>query len=104
MPRRQLLTAVQREQLLAFPEDESALIRIAALSEADLAFVRQHRGDSNRLGIALQMTYLRYPGRMLVGREKPYPPLLSIVADQLRISPSAWETYTREATRSGSCQ
>jgi TnpA family transposase len=100
MPRRQLLTTAQRDQLLAFPDDESALIRIATLSEADLAFVRQHRGDSNRLGIALQMIYLRYPGRMLVGREKPYPPLLAIIANQLRVAPSAWETYTRDATRS----
>jgi hypothetical protein len=35
------------------------LIRLATLTKADLAFVRQHRGDHNRLGIAVLMSYLR---------------------------------------------
>jgi hypothetical protein len=30
-----------------------------------LATVRQHRGDHNRLGFAVQLCYLRYPGRVL---------------------------------------
>ncbi|MGP6159107.1 MAG: DUF4158 domain-containing protein [Vulcanimicrobiaceae bacterium] len=37
-------------------------MRLASLTAADLAFIRQHRGASNRLGIAVQMVYLRYPG------------------------------------------
>ena len=43
-------------QLLVFPDDEGELIRKYTLSKADLAFVRQHRGDHNRLGIAVQMS------------------------------------------------
>jgi TnpA family transposase len=54
-------------QLLAFPEDEAELIRRYTLTKADLAFVRQHRGDHNRLGIAVQMCFLRFPGRVLGG-------------------------------------
>ena len=53
MPRREILTSSQRTQLLAFPDDEGELIRRYTLTKADLAFVRQHRGDHNRLGIAV---------------------------------------------------
>jgi TnpA family transposase len=64
MPRREILTPSQRVQLLALPDDEGELIR-RYLTKADLAFVRQHRGDHNRLGIAVQMCSLRFPGRVL---------------------------------------
>jgi hypothetical protein len=62
MPRRELLTPTERLQLLAFPEDMGELIRILTLSKADIAFVRQHRGDHNRFGIAVLMAYLRGKG------------------------------------------
>lgn len=55
MPRREVLTAAERLELLAFPEDEGGLIRLYTLTNPDLAFVRQHRGKHNRLGIAVQM-------------------------------------------------
>lgn len=71
MPRRELLTAAQRFQLFAFPDDESELIRLATLSTDDFAFVRQHRGGHNRVGIAVLMVYLRFPGRVLGPAEKP---------------------------------
>ena len=47
MPRREILTSTERMQLLAFPDDEGELIRKYTLTKADLAFVRQHRGDHN---------------------------------------------------------
>jgi TnpA family transposase len=63
MPRREFLTAAQREAVLAFPEEEENLLRYHTLSIRDLATVRRHRGgDHNRLGFAVQLCYLRYPG------------------------------------------
>ena len=56
MPRRELLTPTERVQLFAFPEDESELIRLATLARSDLTYIRQHRGDHNRLGLAVQRT------------------------------------------------
>ena len=61
MPRREILTSTERMQLLAFPDDEGELIRKYTLSKADLVFVRQHRGDQNRLGIAVQMCLFAIP-------------------------------------------
>jgi TnpA family transposase len=71
MPRRELLTAAQREALLAFPEEEENLLRYYVLSVRDVAAVRQHRGNHNRLGFAVQLCYLRYPGRVLAENETP---------------------------------
>ncbi len=80
MPRREVLTAAQRSQLLAFPEDESELIRLYTLSHDDRAYVRAHRGTHNRLGIAVQLCYLRFPGRTLAADEFPFAPLLTLPA------------------------
>jgi Domain of unknown function (DUF4158) len=75
MPRRELLTPTERGQLFAFPEDEGELIRLATLARADLTYIRQHRGDHNRLGLAIQLVYLRHPSRVLPANEIPYPPV-----------------------------
>jgi hypothetical protein len=100
MPRRDVLTPTERAQLFAFPDDEGELIRLGTLSRTDLTFIRHHRGDHNRLGIAVQMTYLRYPSRVLGESEAPHPPLLGIVAAQLKVAPAAWSFYaTRDETR-----
>ena len=73
MPRRELLTPTERVQLFAFPEDESELIRLATLARSDLTYIRQHRGDHNRLGLAVQMVYLRHPSRVLPPRRGAVP-------------------------------
>jgi uncharacterized protein DUF4158 len=100
MPRRELLTPTERVQLFAFPEDEGELIRLATLARADLTYIRQHRGDHNRLGLAIQMVYLRHPSRVLPQSEAPYPPLLGIVAAQLKVTPAPGRS-TRSAMRLG---
>ena len=82
MPRRELLTAAQREALRAFPDEEENLLRYYVLSVRDLAAVRQHRGDHNRLGFAVQLCYLRYPGRVLAENETAPAALLGMVAAQ----------------------
>ncbi len=102
MPRRELLTFTERLELLAFPTDEAELIRLYTLIRQDVAFVRQHRGDHNRLGIAVQMAYLRFPGRVIGEREAPYEPVLNLLAAQLEIPVAAWDLYAkRDETRRG---
>ena len=95
MPRRELLTAAQREALLAFPDEEENLLRYYVLSVRDLAAVRQHRGDHNRLGFAVQLCYLRYPGRVLAENETPPAALLGMVAAQLQVQSALWDEYAR---------
>lgn len=62
MPRRSLLSESERESLLVLPGGKDDLIRQYSLSDADLALIKQRRGAANRLGFAVQMCLLRYPG------------------------------------------
>lgn len=102
MPRRQLLNSTERLELLAFPTDQAELIRLYSLNRQDRTFISQHRGDHNRLGIAVQMAYLRFPGRVLGEREVPYEPLLDLLSAQLEIPAAAWNLYAkRDPTRRG---
>src|ERR1051326_6839195 len=100
MPRRLLLSSAERESLLALPESQDDLIRYYSFSDADLAIINQHRGASNRLGFAVLLCYMRYPGVTLSTDEKPSTLLLNIVAQQLSVDPREWGSYAaRDETR-----
>ena len=79
MPRRSILSAAERESLLALPDTKDELIRHYTFSESDLSIIRQRRGPANRLGFAVQLCYLRFPGVILGADEPPFPPLLRLV-------------------------
>ncbi len=93
MPRRTLLNQTERDSLLALPDSAAEWIRYYTLNDADHAVIAQHRGDHNRLGFALQLCYLRYPGVALQPGESPDPDLLLFVANQLDMDASLWEKY-----------
>jgi hypothetical protein len=63
MPRRSILSAAERDSLLALPDTQDELIRHYTFSEPDLSLIRQRRGDANRLGVAAQLCLLRFPVR-----------------------------------------
>ena len=93
MPRRSILSTTERNNLLALPEAKDELIRLYTFNETDLAIIRQHRRPENRLGFAIQLCYMRYPGVMLGTKEQPFSPLLHLVAAQLKLPAEAWEHY-----------
>jgi len=84
MPRRELRTSTQRDELLAFPTDETDLLRYHTFNTHDLAVIRRRRGDHNRLGFAVQLCYVRFPCRLLAVGETPYAPILAMAAAQLK--------------------
>lgn len=76
MPRRLILSATERDTLLALPESQDDLIRYYTFNDSDLSLIRQRRGDANRLGFAVQLCLLRYPGYAL-GTDSELPSRLS---------------------------
>src|SRR5256884_2122408 len=91
--RRQQLTEAQITALLDPPTDQRELVRHYTLSAADLAAIRRCRGDCNRLGHALMLCYLRYPGRPLKAGERLPRPLLLFIAEQIDVLPESIEDY-----------
>ncbi|WP_075790634.1 Tn3 family transposase [Massilia putida] len=100
MPRRVLLSGTERDSLLILPESEDDLIQQYSFTDADLALIRQRRGAANRLGYAVQMCLLRYPGYALASDTVLPDSVLHWIAKQVRSDAGAWPEYgEREKTR-----
>lgn len=103
MPTRELLSPAQRAQMLCIPDDlsDQLLARYYTLSDDDLTLIKLRRRNQNRLGFAIQLAYLRFPGRTWHASEEIPPRVLVYLADQLRVNPMSIVLYAqdREATR-----
>lgn len=100
MPRRAVLTARQRAALFGLPDTEEAALRHCVLSDADLIHIQRRRRPRNRLGFALQLCALRYPGRLIQPGEVIPAPMLAFIGAQLGITSDALLEYgARETTR-----
>jgi TnpA family transposase len=100
MPRRAILSANDQAGLLALPDNEEGLIRHYTFNEPDLSLIRQRRGDANRLGFAVQLCLLRYPGYAVTGDVVVTEAVIGWIANQIKINPTAWDSYgKRDETR-----
>ena len=100
MAKRTLLKVHDRQTLFNIPADEDSLIRHYSLSSADRLEIELRRREHNRLGFAVQLCLMRYPGRVLGAEEVPPRAMLRYVADQIGADPEAFALYARrEETR-----
>ena len=100
MPRQELLTESQRLSLQSPASDERTMVRHYTLSSEDLALINRRRGEPNRLGFALMLCYLRFPGRILQQGEEPPAELCAFVAEQLGLDAAHFGDYAeRDQTR-----
>jgi TnpA family transposase len=90
---RELLTPEQRQTLLQIPEDEWVLGTYYTFSKRDLEMINKRRREENRLGFAVQLAILRYPGW-------PYTHIKSIqdldihyISKQFGVTPSSLSLY-----------
>ena len=66
----------------------------------DLEFIGAHRTNSNRLGIAVQLCFLRHPGRAWTPEERIPATMLRWIAGQVNADPGDIEGYAkRDPTR-----
>ena len=103
MATRELLSPAQRQRLTELPDpmDERLLARHHTLSEEDLRVIGTRRRPETKLGFAIGLCYLRFPGRPLRAGERPPQNMLEYVATQLGEAPAAFDTYakSRDTTR-----
>lgn len=97
MPRRRVLTDAQITALFALPTAEPDLIRHYTLGPDDLAVIARRRRPHNRLGFALQLCALRYPGRLIRPGELVPRTVVAFLAEQLDIDPDALADYAARA-------
>ncbi len=100
MAHRTVLTERQRSALFDLPADETSLLQHYILSDEDLAYIRQRRRPENKIGFALQLCALRYPGRLLTSTEIIPEKLLNFIGAQLGLTGDTLLTYAnRRQTR-----
>ena len=100
MPRQEILSPAQHAQLLTLPTDLRQIADRYTFTQADLDLIAECRGDQNRMGFAIQLCFLRYPGRAWTPEESIPVRMLGYVADQLRVTPDHLSGYAlRDQTR-----
>lgn len=99
---RELLTSEQRLEFMSIPDNISdyELGSHFTLSPADIEVIKRHRRDSNRLGFALQLCVLRFPGWTLSDVHNVPHCVVDYIAKQLDIDSEELKSYAgREQTK-----
>jgi hypothetical protein len=100
MAHRTILTERQRAAMLGLPTDETTLMQFYTLSDEDLEHISTRRRAENKLGFALQLCALRYPGRLLAPGEVIPAEILNFLAPQIGINAEDLASYAgRRQTR-----
>jgi len=97
MATRELLSPSQRLRLDELPVDldERLMARHHTLTEEELMAVRRRRGSANRLGFAVQLALLKFPGRSLRPGERAPEKIVCYVAAQIGEDPRGMDVYAR---------
>ena len=95
MPARISMTSSQREALLALPDDEAIVVRHHSLDANDVAAINSARTPETRLGYALQLCCLRYPGRHLRRGELLPAVMLDHIAEQIGVDAEVIAGFAR---------
>ncbi|MFC4387789.1 Tn3 family transposase [Gracilibacillus marinus] len=90
---RELLTPEQRKAFMQIPEDEWILGTYFTFSKRDLEIVNKRRRDENRLGFAVQLAVLRYPGWPYTHIKSIPDSVLQYISKQIGASPSSLSLY-----------
>jgi TnpA family transposase len=95
MTPRQILSPQARAALFDPPTDLRAIVRHYTFSIEDVTLIRQRRRNANRLGFAVHLGYLRFPGRVLGPKETPPAHMLTFIGEQLRIDSDDFRDYAQ---------
>ncbi|MDR0230579.1 MAG: DUF4158 domain-containing protein [Dysgonamonadaceae bacterium] len=97
-----LLTEEQRLELTRLPDNvrDWKIEKYYTLNDFDIANTLQQRKDYNRIGFALQLCYLRYPGWTLTEISDIPDTIIYYIANQINADAKDIENYgIREKTR-----
>ena len=100
MARRRLLPDEQLAPFWAWATDEREIVQHYTLTSADIELIAKKRTGPNRLGFAVLLCAMRYPGRMLGVDETPPAPVLAFIAQQIGVPVASFTAYqARSANR-----
>lgn len=90
---RELLTLEQRQALMQIPEDEWVLGTYFTFFKRDLEIINKRRREENRLGFAVQLAVLRYPGWPYTHIKSISDSVIHYISKQIGATPSSLSLY-----------
>ncbi|MFE0506440.1 Tn3 family transposase [Peribacillus butanolivorans] len=90
---RELLTTDQRNLLMEIPEDDLIEGTYYTFSNQDLEVINKRRREENRLGFAVQLAVLRYPGWSYTHIKNLPDSVMRYIANQINAEPSSLSLY-----------
>ncbi|MGH1326457.1 Tn3 family transposase [Bacillus pretiosus] len=90
---RELLTPEQRQAFMQIPEDEWVLGTYYTFSKRDLEIINKRRREENRLGFAVQLAILRYPGWPYTHIKSIPDSVIHYISKQIGSTPSSLSLY-----------
>ena len=90
---RELLTPEQRHALIQIPEDDWVLGTYYTFSKRDLEIINKRRREENRLGFAVQLAVLRYPGWPYTHIKSIPDSVIHYLSKQIGSTPSSLSLY-----------
>ena len=98
MARRSLLNDTDRKRFFEALDDDASLIRLYSLNDDDRDFVLSRRCARNQLGMAVQLSLLRYPGFGLRLESEAPEILIQFLARQIGAPWPVFRDYARRDT------
>ncbi|WP_400135457.1 Tn3 family transposase, partial [Bacillus thuringiensis] len=98
MPAKTILSPAQRAAIFDPPADHATIERLYTLGPDDLVQVVRRRRGPNRIGHAVQLCYLRHPGRALVAGEAVPDAMLDLLAGQIGCNATDFASYAARPT------
>ncbi|PHF89949.1 Tn3 family transposase [Bacillus wiedmannii] len=90
---RELLTPEQRQAFMQISEDEWVLGTYYTFSKRDLEIINKRRREENRLGFAVQLAILRYPGWPYTHIKSIPDSVIHYISKQIGSTPSSLSLY-----------
>jgi len=90
---RELLTSDQRDNILKIPDEEWLLGSYYTFSKEDIELINKRRRDENKIGFAVQLAALRFPGCPYNHLKSIPDSVINYISKQLGISPDSIKNY-----------
>ena len=91
---RELFSKEQRKLFMKYPEDEWTIGSYYTFSKYDLEIIMKHRKEENKLGFAIQLAALRYPGWSYSSNKTIPIEIIQYIANQVCTVPKALKLYS----------
>lgn len=90
---RELLSIDQRKSFMHIPEDEFTIGTYYTFSKQDIEIINRHRKDENKIGFAVQLAILRYPGWTYPHIDCVPLSVIKYIARQINVVSKSFESY-----------